>query len=326
MTSRERFRQTMRFGTPDRAPYFDDGMRDGVLEAWRRQGLPADATLPTFFGLDAREEIAPDLEPRPKPERWPTTLAGLEELHQRLDPYDPGRLPADWPERVRACRTGSQTLMLWAHRGFFLTLGVHDWARFAEVMYLCADDPEFVCRAMAMQGEFAAAMAERVLREVHVGAAIFSEPIGGNDRPLISPRMYEEFVLPGYRPVLDVLARHGVETLIVRTYANARPLVPSMLNAGFNCLWVSEANSDAMDYLSLRREFGPRLRLIGGISLDVIRRGGTALRREVERVVPPLLAQGGYVPMASGRIREDVPFRNYVAYRQLLTEVTGGTA
>ncbi len=61
---------------------------------------------------------------------------------------------------------------------------------------------------------------------MQIDAAIFSEPIGGNHGPLISPRMFENFVLSSYRPVLDVLHRHGVEVLILRTYANARVLIP----------------------------------------------------------------------------------------------------
>ena len=49
-----------------------------------------------------------------------------------------------------------------------------------------------------------------MLSEVDVDWIIFSEPIGGNDGPLLSPRQYEEFVLSGYRPALDVARRRGV--------------------------------------------------------------------------------------------------------------------
>jgi uroporphyrinogen decarboxylase len=94
------------------------------------------------------------------------------------------------------------------------------------------------------------------------------------------------------------------------------------LKWGFNCLWACEVNLEAMDYRHLRQEFGRDLRLIGGIDLDAVREGKEAIRREVEGKVPPLLSSGGYVPLADGRVREDVPFENYVYYRQLLTEVT----
>jgi uroporphyrinogen decarboxylase len=212
--------------------------------------------------------------------------------------------------------------MLRIHRGFFLSMGVYDWRRFSELMDLLIDDPEFVREAMTIQGEFAAGLAERVLKDVVVDAALFSEPIGGNYGPLISPQMYEDMVLRTYEPVLDVLHKHKVETIVLVTYANARALIPSMLKWGFNCLWACEVNIEVMDYRDLRREFGRDLRLIGGIDLDTLRRDKEAVRREVEEKVPPLVADGGYVPLADGRVRADVPFENYVYYRRLLERVT----
>jgi hypothetical protein len=322
MTGRDRFRETMRYGRPDRVPYFEEGIRAEVLEAWGDQGMAPGVDLSLMFPSDKHEEIQPDLDPRPSFRKWPASRSELGVWRRRLDPLDSGRLPDDWSERIRAWRKRDHVLMLRIHRGFFLTMGVGDWHRFTEVIYLLNDDPDFVREALAIQGKFAARLAERVLRQVEVDAVVFSEPIGGNDRPLISPQMYEEFVLTSYEPLLDVLCRCGVDTIIFRTYANARALVPSILKWGINCLWACEVNVEAMDYADLRREFGRDLRLIGGIDLDALRRGKEAIQREIKEKVPPLLAGGGYVPLADGRIREDVPFENYVYYRQLLEKLT----
>ena len=46
---------------------------------------------------------------------------------------------------------------------------------------------------------------------------------------------------------------------------------------------------------------------------DVRAKGGSSLKT---------LVGGGYVPLADGRVRADVPFENYVYYRQLLEKVT----
>ena len=74
----------------------------------------------------------------------------------------------------------------------------------------------------------------------------------------------------------------------------------------------------------LRREFGRDLRLIGGIDLDVLRLDKEAIKREVHEKLPPLLAQGGFVPLADGRVRADVPLENYIYYRRLFEKVTQG--
>jgi len=323
MNSRERFLETMSYGKPDHVPYFEDGLRKDVLRAWRRQGLSTDTQLLTMFSADRREEIDLDVDPRPWPKLWPVTKEDLKTFSRRLNPDDPFRLPVNWKKRVRAWKKREHVLMMRVHNGFFLTMGVEGWRRFHELMKLLHDDPGFVREMMRLQAEFVAALTERALQDVEIDAVIFSEPIGDNHGPLISPKMYANIVLSSYRPVLDVLSRHHVGTIILRTYANARLLIPVLMENGFDCLWACEVNTEAMDYRSLRDQFGRGLRLIGGIDLDVLREGKEAIRAEVEGKVPTLLAQGGYVPLADGRVRKDIPLENYIYYRKLLEKITG---
>jgi hypothetical protein len=56
--------------------------------------------------------------------------------------------------------------------------------------------------------------------------------------------------------------------------------------------------------------------------LDSLRLGKEAIKREIEEKVPPLVADGGYVPLADGRVRPDMPLENYLYYRNLLEQVT----
>jgi len=321
MSNRQRFQETMHYGRPDRLPYFEEGIREEVVKVWREQGLAADADLATLFPSDPVEYIEPDLYPRPMFERWPNSRAELAALEKRLDPADAARLPENWAEQVQALQDRDTVRMLQVHQGFFLSAGIESWGRFAEIMRVLIEDPGYVHEMMAICGEFAAALADRILTEVSIDAAVFSEPIGDNGGPLISPRMYEDFVLPSYEPLMQVLRRHHVDTLVFLTYANARILIPSILERGFNCLWACEVSVDAMDYLDIRREFGRDLRLIGGIDLDALREGKDSIREEIEAKVPPLVASGGYVPLADGRVREDVAFEDYAYYRKMLRTV-----
>ncbi|MEJ2750318.1 MAG: uroporphyrinogen decarboxylase family protein, partial [Anaerolineae bacterium] len=190
-------------------------------------------------------------------------------LRQRLDPTDDGRLPDHWRQKVQDWQNRDYPLLLQVHQGLFETLGIMDWQRFSEIMRLLIDNPDFVREVMAIQAAFACQLTERILQDVPVDAVIFSEPIADNNNPLISPRMFEELALTSYTPILDLVRRYGVETIIFRTYANTRLLIPSIVKWGFNCLWACEVNTTAMDYRALRREFGRDLRLIGGIDTDV---------------------------------------------------------
>lgn len=324
MNSRERFCGTMRYEAVDRVPFIEEGIRKDVLRTWRRQGLARGSDLSTMFSYDRLDHIELDLDPRPGLKKWPSSFSQLDALRQRLNPEDTRRLPCRWRRKVRKWRNRDHVLMLRVHRGFFLSMGVSGWKRFKEAIRLLIKDPEFVREVMMVQGRFAARLTERILEDVDIDAAVFVEPICENRGPLISPKMYEELVLPSYQPLLEVLSRNGVETIIFLSFANPRLLIPSILKWGFNCLWAYEVKMEAMDYQDLRREFGRDLRLIGGLDLDTLYRGKQAIRREIEEKVPPLLASGGYIPMVDGRVREDIPFDNYIYYRRTLEKVILG--
>ena len=213
--------------------------------------------------------------------------------------------------------------MVRAHEGFFLTMGVEDGRTFMRLMRQIKYEPDFVREFMRIMGLYAANLTEQMLREVEVDALIFSEPIGSNAGALISPQTYESLVLPGYEPFLEIARRYGAKTIICRTYANIKALIPSLLKWGIDCLWACEVEPTVMHYPGLRQTFGRELKLIGGIDLDALRRGPEAIRSAIEAVAP-LTQEGGYIPLADGRVRADVPYENYVYYRKLLKTITHG--
>ena len=323
MNSRQRFIATVDYKSPDRPPLFEDGIRDEVVHEWRNQGLGKKDKLERLFTFDQREEIEPNLEPIPAPSHWPKNLDGLKKLSLKLNPYDPKRLPDEWEKKVNEWKGRDYPLILRIHRGFFLTMGVHGWHRFTDAIQLLVDDPGLVEKWMNLIADFSCQIMDRILQEIEVDAILFSEPIGGNHGPLISPNMYSSIILKSYQPILSVVHKYKIKTIIYRTYANTRVLLPAVVKAGFNCLWACESNPRAMDYSEIRREFGKDLRLIGGIDSDALRHDQLQISRAVYELVPRLLAEGGFIPLADGRVREDVPFANYVYYRKLLETVVG---
>ena len=62
MNERERFRETMLFGNPDRVPLDPGGPRESTLAAWHQQGLPEDVDWHTYLRqlLGIPEEQEPD--------------------------------------------------------------------------------------------------------------------------------------------------------------------------------------------------------------------------------------------------------------------------
>ena len=317
LNGRQRFNRIMNFQDVDRVLYFEEGIRTEVLKKW---GLNRSVFLKKF-NIDLRKEIIPKLDVSPAFRKWPSTIAELSELKNRLNPNDPTRLPKNFKSRVKKWNNRDYPLILRVHRGFFLSMGVYNNDRFLEVLHLLMENPKFVKEYMKIQGEFAAALAEIVLKEVQVDAVYFSEPIGSNVSALISPQLFEEFVLENYKPVLSVCDKYSIQTKIFLTYANSSILIPSILKYGINCLWACEVNCEEMDYIKLREKFGRNLRLIGGIDLDSLLKDKNAIRSEIINKVPALIEQGGYIPLADGRVRTNIPFENYTYYRKVIDEI-----
>lgn len=317
LNNRERFNRIMNFQDVDHVLYFEEGIRKEVLKKW---GITRSAFLKKF-NVNRREEIIPDLDVIPTFTKWPSTSDELSELKTRLNPFDSKRLPKDFKSLTKKWTNADYPLILRIHRGFFLSMGVHDNNRFLEVLHLLMENPKFVNEYMKIQGEFAATLADIVLKEVKVDAVYFSEPIGSNVSALISPQMFEEYILESYKPILKICDKYGIQTKIFLTYANSSVLIPSILKYGINCLWACEVNCEEMDYLRLREKYGRKLRLIGGIDLDSLLKDKNEIKNEIIKKVPALIEQGGYIPLADGRVRTNVPFENYAYYRSLINEI-----
>jgi hypothetical protein len=60
----------------------------------------------------------------------------------------------------------------------------------------------------------------------------------------------------------------------------------------------------------------------GGIDKRAIAAGGEVMRKEVLRVVSPLLQQGGCVPGSDHGVPPDISWPDFVDYSRLLAQLT----
>jgi hypothetical protein len=320
MNSRERFLATIRGDQPDHPPLFPEGIREEVLQSWRTQGLPDGIELDNLFHYDQFEQLDPDVYPNPAIVDWSTPQGLLPLLRRRLDPEDPRRLPYDWSESVIRWRGRGYPLFLRIHQGLFLSLGIEDWRSFAPAMLRLVDQPDFVRQILAIQADFAARLAEKILRQVDLDGVIFSEPIAGNNGALISAQMYREFALQSYAPIFDIVRHYQVPAIIWRSYANPANLLPEVVKYPFNVLWLCETPPGTLTPAQVRGLVGSDVTLIGGIDSDVLREEPQPIQQAVA-AVRPFVEAGRFIPLADGRLREGVPCSNYLFYRQELHRV-----
>lgn len=322
MNSRQRFLSIIKGDLPDRPPLFPEGIREETLIAWRSQGLPGGVDLANLFEYDPFEQLDPDIYPSLEIKDWSTPERDLSFLRQNLDPEDARRLPEDWQASLKRWKNRTFPLFLRIHQGLFLSLGIEDWRSFAPAMLRLKDQPEIVRQILAIQADFAARLAEKILRQVDLDAVIFSEPIAGNHGGLISAEMYRAFALESYTPIFDVIKRFNVPALIWRSYANPSNLLPEVMKYPFNVLWLCETPPEALAPAQVRHMVGSKITLIGGIDSDVLFQDQRAIRQAIA-AVQPFVEAGRFIPLADGRVREDVPYSNYAFYRQELLKIFG---
>jgi hypothetical protein len=107
--------------------------------------------------------------------------------------------------------------------------------------------------------------------------------------------LYKEFLFPRHKAIIEFLRNHGVKVIELDSDGNVEPLIPFLIEAGVNCLWPLEAASD-MDPVSIRKKYGKRLALMGGIDKRELAKDMISIKNELRRKVIPMLDSGGYIP------------------------------
>jgi uroporphyrinogen decarboxylase len=181
------------------------------------------------------------------------------------------------------------------------------------------DDPAFVEEMMDADADFIIAMMDRILDEGPIDAFAFWEDMAYKTGPLLTPRLARKYMLPRYRRVTEFLRGRGVEWIGLDSDGRIDSLIPIWLDAGLNCLYPFEVQA-GMDVLAVRRQYGPHLRMWGGVDKRAVAHGPEAIEAELARV-RPLIEEGGYIPMLDHSCPPDISWSNYRYYMRRLDEV-----
>ena len=140
------------------------------------------------------------------------------------------------------------------------------------------------------------------------------EDIAFNNGPLVSPRLFEEFITPYYKQVTGFLKEHGIDIIFVDTDGDCQLLIPGFLEAGVTGLYPLEVRA-GMDIVELRKQY-PRLLMQGGLDKTKVAEGRRAIDVELEAKLPFMLSRGGYIPFCDHMVPPDVSWDNFLYYRE----------
>jgi hypothetical protein len=252
--------------------------------------------------------------------RFPVqTRADWERMKERYDPHDPARQPADVEAAAKAARDRDYVLGL-SFNGPFWQL--REWLGFEGLCTMMADDPDFVQELCEFWTEFVSAVMRPVLARVQFDSVLISEDMAFKEHSMISPAMARRFLLPAYRRWAEEVRASGCPILDMDSDGYVADLLPVWMEGGINCCCPVEVAA-GNDIVAYRGRYGRRMAFHGGIDKRAIARGGEAMRAEVRRVVPPLLAAGGFIPSCDHGVPPDISWPDFVEYARLVAELTG---
>jgi uroporphyrinogen decarboxylase len=138
----------------------------------------------------------------------------------------------------------------------------------------------------------------------------YYEDMGFKERPFMSPDMYRELIQPGHTKTISYAKSQGLP-VIMHSCGFVEPLLPSMVEAGIDCLQVIEVKA-GMDLLRIHRNFGDRLSLMGGIDVRALYSNDRAvIDAELDEKLPIVKNGFGYVLHSDHSIPATVDYESY---------------
>ena len=190
-----------------------------------------------------------------------------------------------------------------------------------ELLMAFLQRPELVRAIVDRLADLWATLYDRILSRLKVDCIHIWEDMSFKNGPLISPALFEEFLLPAYRKVTDVARSHGVKAVLVDTDGDCRELIPLFIEGGVTGLYPFEVQA-GMDVKEIRETF-PKLQILGGVDKREIAGGPQRIDAELEKRIPGMIEQGGFIPMADHQVPPDVSWENYLYYRRRVAELAG---
>jgi hypothetical protein len=309
----------------DRLPRWEWAMWwDLTIDRWHGEGLPRELDqvfdIAQYFGLDPYQQFwfsttDPTIE---------ATQHHIEGIVSNMDDYLRIR-PQLFPDHGAAI----ETMRPWAERQrlgeavVWCTIEGFFWfprtlMGFSKLMLAFLEQPELIHRMNQDLLESNLRLLDKIFPACVPTFMTIAEDMSYNHGPMISKRLFEEFVGPYYRQILPRLRERNVP-LIVDTDGDVTLLAPWLQEVGAAGVLPLERQA-GVDGMKLRRQF-PDLLMVGHFDKMTMNRGEAAMRAEFERLAP-LTKTGGFIPSVDHQTPPGVSLEQYRCYLRLLEEFT----
>lgn len=339
LTERERILRTYKRQEIDRIAMIDHPWK-GTLHRWRNEGLPENASWDEYFGFDKWIRVGTDNSPRFERKileqndryriettQWGATqkvFNNLDSTPEVLDFYY--NTPERWEEAKAAMlkqyddriywKSLETNYAKWRAEGRFIQLVLwfgfdvsHSYLTGTENMLISMyEDPDWVTDIFDTYLTTSINNAQKMLDAGYEFDGVFwYDDMGYKGSPFFSPSTYCELLKPYHKKAADWAHERGM-VVEMHSCGYIEPLIPDIIDAGIEMLNPLEVKA-GMDPDRLKKLYGDKLAFHGGINaqlwdnIDLV-------KAEMERVIPVMKENGGYIFASDHSIPNSVSFEN----------------
>lgn len=198
---------------------------------------------------------------------------------------------------------------------------VRDMLTVEGLAYAICDYPSMVEDMVETATQLAEQHLDQLLPHVRFDSGHGWEDITCNTGPLIPMWFFNDVLLPRYARIGEKLRAHGVDLWSIDSDGDVRAFIPGWLEAGVNIMFPWEVNGCGHPGPALD-QYGPSLRISGGVDKMKMREGKQAIRDYLESLVP-YVQRGGFIPHCDHRCPPDVTPENYLYYLDVKEKLFG---
>ncbi len=303
MNSRERILKAINLEEPDWVP-FADYVEDKMRSLLMGRDVFTDLEFAKTMGFDAiniNHFVAPVFCKRKVVDSHDYILDGLIKSRKDLDlmvfPDPVCGLPYDEAKRV-IDENNHAGLATYAICRFGIS-GVNYSMGIDALSYAIYEDPVLIEKVMDRYVDWNCRVVEK-LNDIGVDFIISYDNIAYNSGPLISPRAFREFFVPGMRTISDRCKMPW----ITHMDGNIMPIMEDILAMGISGLHPIEPG--CMDIKAVKETYGDRICLWGNIDLRYTLTRGTPemVEAEVKQRIEEIAPGGGYILGSSNGLPE----------------------
>lgn len=323
LTTYDRIARMYAHQEADRIPVIDSPW-NATIERWHREGMPEDVSFVDFFDLDKIAHISVDNSPQYPTEvieeteeyvinttAWGATLKNWKHIASTPEFMD---FKIDGPDAWQAAKarmTPSDDRIPWdqlrAHYGTWRREGhwieaymwfgfdvTHSWTVGTERLLMALlTDPAWCVDMFNHFLDIDIALLDKVWDAGYTFDAVnWPDDMGYKLNQFFSVRTYRELLKPVHKRAVDWAHAKGVKVRL-HSCGDIRPFIPEIVEIGVDGLNPLEVKA-GMDPLAIKATYGDQLLLHGGVNA-VLWDDREAIEAEMQRVVPKLKANGGYI-------------------------------